>query len=331
MPADPIRTYVVCSSTHDPWLNLAREEFLLDGVSENQIILYLWQNDSTVVLGKNQNAWKECDWDRLEKEGGKLSRRLSGGGAVYHDEGNLNFTFIMDRKLYDLPSQMQVILDALGSLGISGEFTGRNDLTFRGKKFSGNAFYFRARSAYHHGTLLVHTDFSRLVRYLKVSADKIRSKGIESVRSRVINLSEIRAGLSVPELTDSLRESFRRIYGGPLHEPPVGGDAMLSTLYRKYASWQWRFGESPDFDIRVERRFPWGDAELGFKIENGIIRSAAFYSDAMDGALVQEIARRLQGVPFHRDAVTERLNRIADNPASREITDDLADWLRTKI
>lgn len=326
-----MKTYVVRSRFHDPWLNLALEEYLLDNVRENQILLYLWRNDSTVVLGKNQNAWKECDWKLLESEGGKLSRRLSGGGAVYHDLGNLNFTFIMDRKLYDLTAQSKVILEALKALGIEGEYTGRNDLTFQGKKFSGNAFYFREHAAYHHGTLLVHTDFSRLTRYLKVSEDKIQSKGIGSVRSRVINLAEIRKELRMEDLVESIEDSFGGLYGKP-YELPFGPYAShADELYRKYASWQWRFGDSPDSDIEMQRRFSWGDADFGFQIENGRIRSAVFYSDAMDGILVEEIARQLKGAPFQKEAVAERLKQVDPSEGSRKIINDLIHWLNVNL
>lgn len=331
MPSE-IQTELLCSASHGPWFNLALEEYLLDKIKMNQMLLYLWRNDSTVVLGKNQNAWKECDWNLLEREGGKLSRRLSGGGAVYRDLGNLNFTFIMDRKLYDLNAQSKVILEALKALGIDGEYTGRNDLTVSGKKFSGNAFYFREHSAYHHGTLLVNTDFSRLIRYLKVSEDKIKSKGIDSVRSRVINLSDICKGLQIEDLTESVKRSFGKIYGGTSEELPIDSiSGEVTGLYRKYASWQWRFSKSPDFDVEMQNRFPWGAADPGFKIENGVIQSATFYSAAMDSALIRDGALQLHNAPFQRKAIAERLKRIALQGDGRKIISDLIRWLDTKI
>jgi lipoate-protein ligase A len=227
---------------------------------------------------------------------------------------------------------MQVILTALEKLGIKGEYSGRNDLTFQGKKISGNAFYFGDHSAYHHGTLLVNTDFSKLVRYLRVSADKIQSKGIDSVRSRVINLSDIREGLLPEDLITSLKESFRSIYGDALIDLPFGMYSdQLTRLYQKYASWHWRFGESPNFDISIQNRFRWGNADLGFVIKNGIIVSAAFYSDAMDSALIQEIAMKLKDVPFHKKSVAASLNQLAAGPDNKVIIEDLIDWLNIKI
>jgi len=168
------------SEEYNPWYNLALEEYLIDRVEEDEIILYLWQNEHTVVIGRNQNAWKECRCSKLEeRDGGYLARRLSGGGAVYHDLGNLNFTFLMERDDYDLHKQLSVILDAVKKLGIEAEFSGRNDLTAQGKKFSGNAFYFGTDKAYHHGTILYDTEIEPLLEYLSVSSEKIKTKGIE--------------------------------------------------------------------------------------------------------------------------------------------------------
>jgi lipoate-protein ligase A len=197
-----VTTRLVISKSVDPWYNLALEEYLLKHVRRGEVVLYLWQNNHTVVIGKHQNAWKECNCKLLEQDGGRLARRLSGGGAVYHDLGNLNFTMVMDRKLYDLEKQLTVILQAVRGLEIRAEFTGRNDLAIEGRKFSGNAFCFKSERAYHHGTLMVDTDLECLTRYLQAPQSKLVAKGagIASVRSRVINLASIRSGLTVANL-----------------------------------------------------------------------------------------------------------------------------------
>lgn len=143
---EKLDTKIVYSHSYDPWFNLAVEEYLLNHVHDHEVILYLWQNDQTVVIGRNQNAWKECAWEQLEKDGGKLARRLSGGGAVFHDLGNLNFTFLTTKKHYELERQLSVILQALRKLGVNAEFSGRNDLMLDGRKFSGHAYYYQGHS-----------------------------------------------------------------------------------------------------------------------------------------------------------------------------------------
>ncbi|WP_427337989.1 lipoate--protein ligase [Caloranaerobacter sp. DY30410] len=326
-----VATKIIQSLSFDPWYNLALEEYLLNKVSENQMILYLWQNENTVVIGRNQNPWKECRCSELENEGGKLARRLSGGGAVFHDLGNLNFTFIMDKKLYNLENQLKIILRAVRKLGIEAEFSGRNDLTVQGKKFSGNAFYFDTNSAYHHGTLLINTDFEKLNRYLQVSKEKLNSKGVDSVQSRVVNLSSIKNSITIEDMVKSLEESFIEFYGETTKEfHQVIFTKDVEKLYHKYASWEWRYGETPSFDITFRNRFSWGDIDIGLKLENGYIKSSVIYSDAIEYNLIQEISRLLEGIPFCKENIISRIESISTNSSNRTIIEDLKRWFSTK-
>ena len=208
-----IRRLLVCRSrSFDPYENLALEEALLSRVGEGELILYLWQNEGTVVIGRNQNPWKECRTALLAEEGGHLARRLSGGGAVFHDRGNLNFTFLMNEADYDLPRQLTVLERACRSLGIPAQRSGRNDLLAEGRKFSGNAFYKHNGKAYHHGTLMVNVDMERVSRYLSPSKAKLAAKGVDSVRSRVVNLREFVPGLSIDRLADALVDALMDVY-----------------------------------------------------------------------------------------------------------------------
>jgi lipoate-protein ligase A len=327
------RTLIVRSTSLNPWRNLAIEEYLLDRVERDQAILYLWQNQNTVVIGKNQNAWRECRTERLESEGGKLARRLSGGGAVFHDTGNLNFTFLAGRENYDLQRQVGVILAAVRSLGIEAEMSGRNDLTVDGRKFSGNAFCFRGAGAYHHGTILVSVDFSKLAGYLQVSGEKIRSKGIQSVQSRVVNLCEYRPSLSIEEMADALREAFRLAYGGG-RTPETGTEdmdgAVLASLEEKYASWEWRYGEAPKFDMDLDTRFDWGGLEIGLRLENGRIASASVFSDAMDEAYISALPGILKGCLLKSSEIAARIRSIEGGPENGRMTEDIAAWLEAK-
>ena len=213
-----IQRLLVCRSrSFDPYENLALEEALLSRVGEGELILYLWQNEGTVVIGRNQNPWKECRTALLAEEGGHLARRLSGGGAVFHDLGNLNFTFLMNEADYDLPRQLTVLERACRSLGIPAQRSGRNDLLAEGRKFSGNAFYKHKGKAYHHGTLMVDVDLERVQRYLSPSKAKLAAKGVDSVRSRVVNLREFVPDLTIPQLADALIAALAEVYAVAAH------------------------------------------------------------------------------------------------------------------
>ncbi|NLM96339.1 MAG: lipoate--protein ligase [Halanaerobiaceae bacterium] len=338
-----INTRIVESGENNPWYNLALEEYLLQKAGEGEIILYLWQNQNTVVIVRNQNAWKECRYQLLEREGGKLARRLSGGGAVFHDTGNLNFTFIMDKKLYNLEKQLEVILSAVRSLGIEAGFSGRNDLEAGGRKFSGNAFYFSEKTAYHHGTILIDVDFNKLTRYLQVSREKIISKGIDSVRSRVINLKELRPDLNLSMMKKALYRSFLSIYlkeeNPEVPEPYLyypSGMTELRGLYSKYSSWEWIYGKSPQFDMNISKRFDWGGIEFAFSLRNAIIRDLIIYSDVMETELVTLLAESLKGINFNLtdiitaiDSVLESLDRIFyDRIKAERMISDIKNWFK---
>ena len=297
-----------------------------------QIILYLWQNENTVVIGRNQNAWKECRCKQLEDEGGKLARRLSGGGAVFHDLGNLNFTFIMDEKLYDLERQLIVILQAIKKLGVDAEFSGRNDLVVQGKKFSGNAFYYGTDRMYHHGTLLVNSNLTKLTRYLQVSREKIVSKGIDSVEARVVNLSKISGNITIEAMMESLEESFLNHYGGTWQKAKdYNAPIDIESLYGKYASWEWRYGESPEFNICYCRRFGWGEIEFRLWVENGYITSVKVYSDAMEVDLINSFAEVLERLPYKKEKILRAVSSIPITRGEEYFVRDLQMWLDTKL
>ena len=168
------------STTYDPYYNLALEKYLLESVTPDTCILYLWQNENTVVIGRNQNPWAECSVSCLEEDHVKLARRLSGGGAVFHDLGNLNFTFLVSEENYDLDRQLSVIEAMCHTFKISAERSGRNDILVEGKKFSGNAFYNSKGRSYHHGTLLVNADMQKMPRYLNPSKAKLAAKDTDT-------------------------------------------------------------------------------------------------------------------------------------------------------
>lgn len=288
----------------DPYYNLALEEYLLNNIKENEVILYLWQNQSTVVIGKNQNPWKECIISNLKEDEIKIARRLSGGGAVFHDLGNLNFTFLMREELYNLEKQLQVILQAVKDIGIKAEFTGRNDITIENKKFSGNAFYFDNDKAYHHGTLLVNSDLNKLNKYLKVSKEKIESKGIDSIRSRVVNLSDIIESITLEKVIHSIKKSFSKVYDGKIEQLQLSLEKdEVEQLVKRYSSWKWIFGESPNFNVNFTKRFSFGEIDIGFILKDSKVYKVNIYSDFMNVKLIEKIKDSLKGINLHIDEI----------------------------
>jgi len=303
---------IFTGNSTDPFYNLAVEEYLTMHTEADEIILYLWQNQNTVVIGKNQNAWKECDVEKLNENGGHLVRRLSGGGAVYHDLGNLNFTFCVRRQNYDVDRQLSVIQEGLKLLGIEAEKTGRNDMTVSGRKFSGNAFYKTGDFCYHHGTLLVDTNQADMERYLHVSRAKLKSKGVDSVRARTINLKELRDDLTTELLMESLAEGFCRVYGGGAE--PVNRERISETEIHKaaarFASREWTYGRNLPFTDVLGERFAWGEVELQFQVNRGIVEDVHVFTDAMEETLAPALEGAWRGADFDRRTLSSLLEAV---------------------
>lgn len=314
------------SANYNPHWNLAMEQHLLESVPEDTCILYLWQNQNTVVIGRNQNAWKECRTTLLEEEGGHLARRLSGGGAVFHDLGNLNFTFLVPQASYDLDRQFSVIQEAVRSFGIPAEKSGRNDVLADGRKFSGNAFYKNGTQAYHHGTLLVDVDMQKMSRYLNPSKAKLQSKGVDSVRSRVVNLRELNPKVTIESMKSAMAEAFSKVYGLPLGriEDESLDMPYVDDLCRKNGSWEWLYGQKIPFTFEWEDRFPWGGIQIALQVENGVVQQARVYSDAMDWSIAPELEKALTGCTFSRETLREGITA-----AETGVEEDLYQVLET--
>ena len=321
----PLKNRLLLGDSYDPWHNLAVEALLFETLGPDESVFYLWQNRNTVVIGRHQNAWTECRVKLLEEEGGRLARRSSGGGAVFHDLGNLNFTFILPRTCYDVQRQLGVIRRAVGEFGVDAAFTGRNDLVARatGAKFSGNAFRFSDAVGMHHGTLLVNVDMQKLGRYLAPGPDKLKAKGIENVRARVCNLSELAPGIAIPGLIEALKRAFVAEYGPvePLSMAALDA-ARLGELEARYASWDFRLGKALPFDATLERRFDWGGVTLELRLKEGVVTRAAVYSDAMDEAMIGRVAPALLGARYENAALAARLRDLGNAQC-----DELAQWL----
>jgi len=287
------------SPSRDGWQNLAMDEWFLDHLGPEDVILYFYINKNAVIIGKNQNPWKECDLGAMERDSVQLVRRITGGGAVYHDEGNLNFSFIAGEGRYDVERQLNLILQAVQSFGIPCQFSGRNDLLADGKKFSGNAFCARGQIRQHHGTLLLRSDLGRLQNYLQVDPRKMKAKGVSSVRSRVCNLSEFTRDVTIDAMLAAIRQVYEAEYGTVTAFTPTPEQvAELVPYYEKQSSWQWRLGKTPAFDLELDPRFLWGGVQMLLTLREGRVDQAEVYSDAMDAELADEIKQQLTGCRF---------------------------------
>ena len=320
------KLYLCSTDSTDPYRNLAMEQYLLEHIPQNSCILYLWQNKNTVVIGRNQNAWVECRTTLLEQEGGKLARRLSGGGAVYHDLGNLNFTFLMCEEDYHLDRQLSVIQTACAIAGIAAERSGRNDLLVQGHKFSGNAFYHSQGHAYHHGTLLVSSDLSELSRYLTPSKAKREAKGVASVRSRVANLQEFNPELTCQIMKKHMETAFGQVYELTPEYITLQPDELTSieNSAAELGSWQWLYGTRLPCSFSCESRFPWGGISVELQVQSGLICSVQVYTDAMEWTLADSISDALTDCRF---SLNDMQTAVAELSIDTQIASDICQML----
>jgi len=294
----------VVSNQTNPYWNIAVENYLVEHAEG--IVLYLWRNRRTVVIGQNQNPFGECNVEALEADGGYLMRRKTGGGAVYHDDGNLNFSFVVPKALYDQQRQFRVIQRAVESFGLHTELSGRNDILCEGRKFSGNAFSKGRFNDLHHGTILIKGNMEDLARYLKPKPAKLQKHGVSSVQSRVVNLSELNAGITTESLSPRLKDAFVEEYKGAdsfnsqfsiLNFDDLIGRPEVRALYEEFASDEWRFGRWCSFTAQHSAQFDWGGVELQLTVdqEHGVVTDVQISSDALDLAALDEARRRLIG------------------------------------
>jgi lipoate-protein ligase A len=274
---------------------------------ENQRILFLWRNADTVVIGRAQNPWKECNTRKIEQNGVKLVRRQSGGGAFFHDLGNTNFTFMTGKPEYDKTVSTQIVLNALKALGISGKATGRNDLVVAAsdddRKFSGSTYRERLDRGFHHGTLLLNADLTRLAGYLHPDPKKLKVKGIASVRSRVTNLSNINPRINHNRVCDAITQEFYAYFDEIVAVEYISPDTLpdLPGFQEKYSqqrSWDWNFGNTPHFPHSLDERLAWGGIEIHFDVRKTHIWQAQIFTDSLDPTPLEALSKQLTGLAY---------------------------------
>lgn len=298
----------------DPRINLALEEYALKQLPRDQDYLLFYINEPSIIIGKNQNTAEEINADYVEENGIHVVRRLSGGGAVYHDLGNLNFSFITaddGRSFQNFRKFTEPVVQALHNLRVEAHLTGRNDLQIGERKISGNAQYSTKGRMFSHGTLLFDSEVEHIVSALKVNEEKIRSKGIKSIRSRVANISEfLPQPMTIEQFRQSLLES---IFGGksiPEYTLTDEDWKQVNELSAaRYGNWDWNYGKSPKSNFRQSRRFEnVGTVEVRLDIEKGRIRQAKLYGDFFGQNEVSELEAALSGIPYDKESVSRVLN-----------------------
>lgn len=292
------------------YYNMAAEEFFLDRYDGD--VFLLWQNQNTIVVGKNQNTLAEINPEYVKQAGITVVRRLTGGGAMYQDPGNLNFTFITDGRAWfsDFFYFAAPVIAALQGLGVPAELSGRNDILVDGRKISGNAQTVHGSRIMHHGTLLFDSNLTVLAHALRPDPEKIAAKGIASVSSRVANISEfLEAPITVDVLIDAIGAAVRARYPDTVvRDITPEEDAAITSLAReKYSTWEWNYGRSPQYTFQNRKRFPAGSVEVKLAVRRGVIEAAAIEGDFFGMEDVGRITHALQGVPHREDALCAAL------------------------
>jgi lipoate-protein ligase A len=297
----------------DPTLNLALEEYALLNLDLADSYVLFYVNRPSIIIGKHQNTIEEIDADFVHEHDIAVVRRISGGGAVYHDLGNLSFSFITrytPQRFNNYAEFTGPVVEALRELGVAAERTGRNDIVVDGRKVSGNAQVVRGERMFSHGTLLLSSNLDDVTHALKPKAGKVESKGIQSVRSRVANISEF---LPAPLPMDDFRAALlAHLFpgGGPLptHEFSDADRRAIEALAdAKYRTWDWNYGESPPFNLQRTRRYPSGEVDVRLFVEDGIVKTIRFFGDFFSSREMPELERCLTGVRYRRDDLADAL------------------------
>lgn len=317
----------------NPYHNLAVEEYLMMHTGDSELIVYLWQNEHTIVIGRNQNVWQECKVSEFTKDGGRIVRRLSGGGAVYHDLGNLNFTFCVKKADYDVNKQLEVILTAVQLLGINARKTGRNDITIEERKFSGNAFYRTGQYCYHHGTLLLDADTEKMVQYLNVDTAKLQSKGVSSVKARVTNLKNYCADINRRLITEKIKTALKNVYEcdiGIIKDTDLNENEII-RLENKFSDWNWIFGRKIPFTNQISRRFVWGNMDIHIVVDEGRIRDIEIYSDMLEQDFIPKMKDILKNCRYDKNIIAEKMIMMQEGYLSQQQMQDIIELIKEKL
>ncbi|QOI11088.1 lipoate--protein ligase [Blochmannia endosymbiont of Colobopsis nipponica] len=332
---------LLVSNFHNPWFNLAIEECIFHNIENNQSILFLWRNYNTIIIGRAQNPWKECNTRRMVRDGIRLARRSSGGGAVFHDLGNTCFTFLSSKKDYNKNISTTIILDGLKYFDIHAKISGRNDLLVQTKagerKISGSAYRETSYGKFHHGTLLLQTDLTKLAYYLNPDIKKLQTKGIKSVRSRVANLNELNSNINHKQLCYALQKEFCNFYKKQINPEIISLENVLKKIpgfskqLTHQSCWDWNFGAAPMFTHYLDNYFTWGSVALHFDIKNGIINRSCIFTDSLYPEPLESLSKKLVGVLYNADEIKSCCKQWLLMWTQHDYLTDVVDWLITNL
>lgn len=332
---------VFLSDSFNPHLNLATEEWIFHNLDPSQQVLFLWRNEETVVIGRNQNPWSECNLAQMKNDNIHLARRTTGGGAVFHDLGNTNFTFLSPRESYKRDNNTKIIFDALGTFGITGEASGRNDLTIPfhdgPRKFSGSAYREKKDRAFHHGTLLMHADLSRLGNYLTPNPKKLQAKGKESVRARVANLNEVAPEITHDKIVPAIIAAFENFYGSKADVTFLTLESLklipeLKSQYDQLSSWEWLYGNTLEFSHNMDDYLALGFFDFKFKVEDGLIKDLQIFTDCLYPHIIEELTHGLRGKSYRSETVRPLMASLREKHPDIEMgLAELENWLCRNI
>ena len=304
----------IINNNHDPRFNLALEEYALKQLNITEDIILLWQNGPSVIIGRNQNTIEEINPIYIKEHDIQVVRRISGGGAVYHDFGNLNFTFITNigqDNLNNYRKFAEPVIKALQSLGVPAEFSGRNDILVEGKKFSGNAQSYHKNRMFQHGTILFDANLEMVGKVLQVHADKIESKGIKSNRSRVTNIKPyLMEDMDIKAFQDYLLKYFLEtddIASKTYTLSSIDYAAINKLFTEKYATWEWNYGESPQFEIQKSKRYVGGKVSFNLNVKDGYIKACKIFGDFFGERDIADLEKALLNQLFKEDVLQKVL------------------------
>ena len=341
MPTEKQKIRVLISETFDPWFNLATEDWIFRDMDPTYKILFLWRNDNTVVIGRFQNPWSECNTEKMERDDVRLARRQSGGGAVFHDLGNTNFTFLSSKETFDKTVNNKIITSALREMAVEAFPSGRNDIlvnTPEGeKKISGSAFKETKDRSFHHGTLLINANMARLQEYLIPHPKKLLSKGIQSVRARVANLSELNSLITHESLTEKIIQQFFETYQTTcpveiLDHQYLESIPELSAHYQRIKDWNWRFGEAPSFSHQMAEYFSWGMMEVHINAEKGTVSEIKIFSDSLHPEMIEMLMTSLTGISYNKESFHQAIQKVSlELPMISDFLQEFEEWILKEI